>query len=303
MPEKYYTYKYSHFGVIVCKVIIFEQFHVCYSSPPQLLARKHTLPAACRSWSPRALPKPIGPKWMRGSEGLKTSRASAVAEAGSSDIMHHAVLHTEADARGATRASLYLAASLYCDGTASPVKIRNISSTGALVEGAAIPSIGSLVQLVRGNSIVHSLVAWSADGKCGLKFSGSVDVREWIAAPSNTEQQRVDEVVRLVKAGAVPLPVPQLDEPGSPSNVPGRPQDVSADLRRACELLGNLANAFAGDLDIVTRHGSALQNLDIAMQVITAVDAAVSGESDIVLDATKLLALRKSADQALKQRF
>lgn len=240
---------------------------------------------------------------MRRSQAFKTCRASAVAEAGSSDIMKNAVLQTEADARGATRASLYLAASLYCDGLASPVKIRNISSTGALVEGAAMPSTGSLVQLVRGNSIVHSLVAWTADGKCGLKFSGSVDVREWIAAPSNTEQQRVDEVVRLVKAGAVPLPVPQLDDPGSPSVEPGRPQDISADLRRACELLSNLGSALANDLDIVRRHGSALQNLDIAMQVITVVEAIASGDHDTSFDETKLLALRKSADQALKQRF
>lgn len=214
--------------------------------------------------------------------------------------MNQAVQHSEADARGATRASIYLAASLYCDGSASPVKIRNISSTGALVEGAAMPSIGSLVQLVRGNLIVHSLVARSEDGKCGLKFSGSVDVGEWIAAPSNTEQQRVDEVVRLVKAGAVPLPVPQLVDP---ADVPRRSQDSCADLRRACELLGNLGSALAGDLDIVARHGSALQNLDIAMQVITAVEATMSGASDVSLDATKLLALRKSADQALKQRF
>src|SRR5579885_2200883 len=83
------------------------------------------------------------------------------------------------DARAEQRASLYLAAALYCDGSSSLVKIRNISPTGALVEGPLIPAPGSLVQLVRGQLIVHGLVAWSADARCGLKFSGTVEVQKW----------------------------------------------------------------------------------------------------------------------------
>lgn len=204
------------------------------------------------------------------------------------------------DARGSTRASLYLAAALYCDGSSSPVKIRNISSTGALVEGAVIPSIGTLVQLVRGGLIVHGLVAWSVDGRCGLKFSGCVDVQQWRAAPNNSEQQRVDEVVRLVRAGAVPLAVPQPSQlRPHESCEPG--ETLSGDLRRASELLDNLGGALASDVDIVTRHGPALQNLDIAMQVIAAVEAVIAGRSDLEIDSTKLPGLRRSADQALQR--
>ena len=207
-----------------------------------------------------------------------------------------------ADARGAARASLYLAAALYCDGSSSPVKIRNISTTGALVEGTAtIPAAGSLVQLVRGGLIVHGLVAWCSKGRCGLKFSGSVDVQQWRASPSNSEQQRVDEIVRLVKAGAVPLPVPPLSQIAAPEEFHETNTDLSADLARASKLLENLGGVLASDPNIVTQHGTALQNLDIAMQVIAAVEAIIAGESDLEIDATKLPGLRRSADQALQQ--
>lgn len=206
-----------------------------------------------------------------------------------------------ADARGGNRASLYLAAALYCDGFSSPVKIRNISSAGALIEGLLVPSMGSLVQLVRGGLIVHGLVAWSVEGRCGLKFSGSVDVEQWRATPGNGEQQRVDEIVRLVKAGAVPLPVPPLSEFGQTEDVRDPSFELSADLRRASGLLDTLGEVLASDPDIVTRHGTALQNLDIAMQVIAAVEAIIGGHSDFEIDATKLQGLRRSADQALLQ--
>ena len=206
-----------------------------------------------------------------------------------------------ADARAAARASLYLAAALYCDGTSSPVKIRNISTTGALLEGATIPAEGSLVQLVRGGLIVHGLVAWASDCRCGLKFSGSVDVQQWRASPSNSEQQRVDEIVRLVKAGAVPLPVPPLSQIAEPAQVRETSADLSADLRRASKLLEVLGGVLASDPELVMQHGTALQNLDIAMQVIAAVEAIIAGDSDLEIDATKLPGLRRSADQALQQ--
>lgn len=207
-----------------------------------------------------------------------------------------------ADARTAHRASIYLAAALYCDGSRSPVKIRNISDTGALIEGSLIPSVGSLVQLVRGELIVHALVAWASEGRCGLKFSGCVDAQKWRAVPTNGDQQRVDDIVRLVKAGAVPLPVPQLAQLSEPScSETDQTAVICGDLNRVVALLANLGEALASDSDIVSRHGSRLQNLDIAMQVIAGVEATISGHDDPGSDAVKLAGLRRSADQALKQ--
>lgn len=200
------------------------------------------------------------------------------------------------DARGAL--SAYLAATLYCDGVCSAVRIRNIAATGALVEGGPVPSPGTLVQLVRGELIVHGLVAWSAESQFGLKFSGSVDIRQWLAGPGNCHQQWVDEVVGLVKAGAVPLPVPGLgvqEEDAKPVST----ADLAGDLANASELIGNLGEILAGDVEMVIRHGDALQNLDIAKQVIIAVQMCLATHATGPAEAARLAGLRRSAEQAL----
>lgn len=206
----------------------------------------------------------------------------------------------ESDARGASRASIFLAAVLYNEGSPCPVKIRNISPTGALVEGPVIPAVGTPVQLVRGGLIANGLVAWAVEGRCGLKFSSCVDVQQWRATPVNSEQKRVDEVVRLVKAGAVPLPIPPIVRMGSPGDLEDMAAELAGDLGRASELLNHLGGTLAADCDVVTRHGTALQKLDIAVQVIAAVEAIIAGRSDTASDGAKLLGLRKSMDQALQ---
>ena len=205
------------------------------------------------------------------------------------------------NARGAPRESLYLAAALYCDGSPAPIKIRNMSASGALVEGPALPNVGALVQLIRGDLIVHALVAWSAGSRCGLKFSGGVDVQRWRVAPTNAEQQRVDDIVRLVKAGAVPFPVPPPPQGGQDNERLDPGPELSGDLRRASELLDDLGAVLSSDPDVVTRHGPKLQNLDIAMQVIAAVETIISGQSDLNSEGTKLLGLRRSVNQARQQ--
>ena len=200
------------------------------------------------------------------------------------------------DAREDARLSIYLAASLYCDGVSFPVRIRNISSSGALLDTTPPPPVGSLVQLVRGSVIAHALVAWSDGNRCGLKFSGLVDVQAWRAPTPNGEQERVGEIVRLVKAGAVPLPI---SIPGRGPNGGGINEKLSADLGRVAELLQKLGDQLAKDGIVVAIYGGELQNLDIAMQVLGAVQAILSGKSDFATEETRIASLRNSADQAL----
>jgi hypothetical protein len=196
--------------------------------------------------------------------------------------------------RDEPRASLYLAASLYSDGQSVPVKIRNLSTMGALIE-LSTPIAGTgVVQLVRGPLIVFAVIIWAEGNQCGLKFSGAIDVQHWRSAPANGEQQRVDDIVRLVKSGAI-LPA------ASPAQIPETKEDrpLSADLKLAAELLFKLGERLAGDEAVIASHGAELQNLDIALQMIGAVEAMLSGQSDLVSDTSKIVGLRRSADQAL----
>ena len=168
-----------------------------------------------------------------------------------------------------------------------------------MIEGASLPEVGAMIQLVRGTLIIHGLVIWCIGNRCGLRFSGSVDVQQWRACPNNVQQQRVDEVVRLVKAGAVPLPVPALGEPGHRPQAPAAREEVPQDLRRVAELLAQLGDELAANPEIILQHGTALQNLDIATQVVDAVRELMTGHDDPDHPLGKLAGLRRSADQAL----
>jgi hypothetical protein len=202
-----------------------------------------------------------------------------------------------ANARTVARTSLYLGATLDCGGTQQAVRIRNISSVGALIEGAAIPPVGTLVRIIRGDLTVEGITVWAAERRCGVKFWGHIDVTAWRAAPPNGEQQRIDKAVQLVKAGVVPLPGPTAAAQSVQSN-----DQLAGDLGRAAELLAGLGETLAEDDAIVASHGAMLQNLDIATQVIAAVQAILGGPDPRDAGAERLAALRRSADQALLAR-
>lgn len=204
------------------------------------------------------------------------------------------------DSRRAERTSLYLAAALSFDGSSTPVMIRNISAAGALIEGATLPKAGAVLHLVRGALAVRGIAMWATGGRCGVSFSDNIDVQQWRAARKNTEQQRVDEVVRLVKAGAVPLPVRSFGHSSKGGeNAPGS-AELSRDLRLVSDLVGRLGEELARDSELVKRHGAALQLVDIAMQIIGAVETTLAGREDAGNSAAKLEGLRRSADEALR---
>ena len=202
---------------------------------------------------------------------------------------------TDADRRAELRTSLYLAASLYCDGSSMPVKIRNIAASGALLDTATTLTTGSSIQLARGSLIVHGLVSWSANCRCGIKFSGSVDVQLWRASPVSAEQQRIDDLVGVIKTGAVELD--GVTERGEDVELP----DLAQDLQRAVKLLANCADRLAQDGIVVASYASELQNLDIAMQLIEAVTAHVEGGSPPAVNRSKFVSLRKSVGEALRR--
>jgi len=190
---------------------------------------------------------------------------------------------------------MFLAAVLKGSAFSVPVRIRNMSSTGALIEGAAMPDGGSSVRLIRGSLMIPAEVVWSAAGRCGLRFAGAVSVKEWLAPPSNREQKRVDSTVRVIKAGAIPLPV------GAESHDASSPLELFLDLRGASKLLEGHCEELLGDPQALLRYGDKLQNLDIVLQTIGAVADMLAGQGDEQSIVSRLQNLRVSARQALER--
>jgi hypothetical protein len=174
----------------------------------------------------------------------------------------------------------------------APVKIRNMSSSGALIEGPGLPEGGTFIRLLRGRLVAPAYVIWSYGGRCGVRFALQVSVTEWMAPPSNREQQRIDDAIRLLKAGAIPLGPTEAEL----ANDEGQ---LGRDLRDVYRLLDAHGDSIACDPAYVTRFGEQLQNLDIALQMVaTIADALVSGLND-PRPLSRLQSLRTSCREAV----
>jgi hypothetical protein len=72
--------------------------------------------------------------------------------------------------RRSRRSNVFLAASIELSGTTVPVKLRNLSSQGALIEGDGLPVEGSEILFRRKTLSIKGRVAWVQGGQAGVAF-------------------------------------------------------------------------------------------------------------------------------------
>lgn len=158
--------------------------------------------------------------------------------------------------RREARTNMFVMATIYSDGGSAPVKIRNVSATGALIEGSDIPTTAR-VSLSRGRLSIVGEIVWRSDGRAGLAFDTSVCVADWLPnGRSLAPQQRVDEIIQQVRAG------PNI------SSLASKPASIRGlELARAKKMLETLADRLSEDVDVIDRHASMLQALDVAAQL------------------------------------
>jgi hypothetical protein len=183
--------------------------------------------------------------------------------------------------RIAPRTNLLLAATAEVGGRSLPIRIRNLSDTGALIEGAGLPEAGMKVVLTRGDLQVAATVAWAAGSRRGVRFSGPTPVNEWtggkpkpIDCTGLRDQRRVDAI--QAEARAKPVSGRDLRAPEGPAT---QPAAADLDSRLADELgfvqrlLEGLGDELVADLLLIQRHGKSLQSLDLVGQILGHVSA------------------------------
>lgn len=162
-------------------------------------------------------------------------------------------------AREAPRTNMFVLAALSGGTYNGPVKVRNLSSTGALIEGAGLPATGTNVTLRRGESTASGIIVWCSNGKAGLKMDGQVDVSAWM--PRGREHQNsLDHAVEEIRKEAALNIV--AAEPKQSSLV------SSQELLSLADAIGKLADDLSDDDGIVMRFRTKLQTLDIVTQVL-----------------------------------
>ena len=196
-----------------------------------------------------------------------------------------------ANARSQLRSSLFLAAMLRSGTEISPVRVRNMSVNGAMIEAPAAPPTGTTVDLLRGPLAARGTVVWSSDSGFGVRFSSLVTVKDWLAAPpTRAQQQQVDDLVALVKAGGADLLRDNDDAVEHRSN-----ELLADDLSSVVRLLQVLEEDLSHSPETLGRHATALQNLDMAMQIVRAVAGRLTSDTGVERSRTAKLGHRRTA--------
>ena len=154
------------------------------------------------------------------------------------------------DGRDGQRRNMLIAAVLHAAEGVSPVRIRNMSSHGALVEAPVLPPAGAEVELVRGSLRARGRLVWSEGNRCGIRLDAEVTVADWIAPPRNAQQAAVDWMIAEVRSGRAE---PVAQSVRSPS---------ALDLGQAAALVEDIAEALSADPAVLVRHAASLQRLD-----------------------------------------
>ena len=153
--------------------------------------------------------------------------------------------------RGEGRANVFLSAVLNTGTQALPVRIRNISPHGALIDGPSIPAARVQVLLVRGGLSAAGQIAWREKDQAGISFDETVETSAWVARVGHPGQQRVDDIVAAIKRSDPHLQNSVEDEQSL--------KELSATLDEICERLGALP-------EITTALGEELVRLDAVAQ-------------------------------------
>ncbi|MEO5773111.1 MAG: hypothetical protein ABIQ32_03200 [Sphingomicrobium sp.] len=161
------------------------------------------------------------------------------------------------DIRDGARRTMFLGA-LLCRGTEeAPVKIRNMSALGALVDSPIVPAPNSLIQLVRGHYVATGRVVWSGGGRCGIRFCSEISVNDWLAP---IEAQRAPPVASEPRATA---PLQHVEPAAAPQAEP-----APDDLRKAAALVEKVARTLAADAEFLRRHMTEGRSLIAAMNIL-----------------------------------
>ena len=159
------------------------------------------------------------------------------------------------DGRVRHRSNVFVSAALDSDGGSAPAMVRNLSETGALIEGPVLPRPGTQIRLRRGSFEVAGVVVWQNSRRAGLKFDSSISVDVWLLSAIGKHQTLVDKIVHDVRTSVVERHSP-------PSLAPVWTAEKIASF------LECVAEELSSDGRIVAEHSNQLQRLEIAVQHI-----------------------------------
>lgn len=142
------------------------------------------------------------------------------------------------DSRAGHRSNVFLMAALTGSMGSGAVRVRNLSASGALLEGAVLPNQGENALLRRGGLSVAGEIAWSRGSQCGMRFDSRVSVEDWVRRAGPEAQQNIDAAIAEFRGGRN-VPAARLSPISKPERRPGS-SGAAAEILKACERIAAL---------------------------------------------------------------
>ena len=201
------------------------------------------------------------------------------------------------EARSLPRTRLYLAATIRFEQVSAAIRLRDLSASGARIDGAMLPLVGASAHIARGALYANGTIIWRDRKSCGFLFDEPLSVDAWMPPRLHRDQQAVDEIADLLKSGASMVP---LRSPVVPVNElrNALPQRLAEELAYVGRLLESLGDDLCNEPLVVARHAEKLQNLDIASQILGHVAAIIVAEQpEQAVKAIGMIGLRKRLER------
>ena len=171
------------------------------------------------------------------------------------------------------RKSFMLAATLEESGVGVPVRIRNMSTRGALIDGDYLPSPGATIELARLAMRVTGTVVWRQHGRCGVKLGTDVRPDEWVAGvrkgavAAHLGQTRVDEIQAALRHGTAmsASPAESVVRVIDRDKLDAR---IASEIAAATRALDAALDELSENPEVLARHQQALQSIDIACAIL-----------------------------------
>lgn len=106
--------------------------------------------------------------------------------------------------RRSTRSPVLLSAKVEVNGKEIPVILRNLSSNGALIEGAGLPGDGATTKFHRNELTVEGRIVWVEGRYAGISFDRELD-REELLRHVPKPRQRIEPQFRRPGLACAPL--------------------------------------------------------------------------------------------------
>lgn len=193
-----------------------------------------------------------------------------------------AAQNEQSELRHAQRSNTLISARALIGNTAWPVRIRNLSACGAMIESDVKVDVGSSIVLTRGRLRVPGEVAWRREGVIGVRFFEPLATEVWLKIPTKT---------------AIAPDVFQKEaQPGSELPEAILIQRLSEEISLVARMVGIVAEALLEDPILRTRHATLLQELSIGEQILSEI-------SDLLPESNMQAAIEQKATGSMRNRL